>query len=138
MWLTACAPLCSACDINGPGKCDATKCNSKSVYNSGTKKCDGREPLHMQSIYVPSVYCLVVLSLFVFFPLTVLLLVCLFINFFFVHLVVFLFVVFFLLVVLFYLFFFQRHFGHVFFSSSSSTWLMFFLLLLLRLLPLIV
>ena len=67
MWLTACAPLCSACDINGPGKCDATKCNSKSVYNSGTKKCDGREPLHTQSIYagVPRVYYLLVLFLFV-------------------------------------------------------------------------
>ena len=65
--LTACAPLCIACDTNGPDKCDATKCNSTSVYNSDTQKCDGKEALHTQSIYagVPRVYCLLVHFVFV-------------------------------------------------------------------------
>ena len=80
--LTACAPLCIACDTNGPDKCDATKCISASVYNSGTQKCDGKAPLHTQSIltlvYIVYLFfpysCCFLFSV----PLTVLLLVCLF------------------------------------------------------------
>ena len=145
--LTACAPLCIACDTNGPDKCDATKCISASVYNSATQKCDGKAPLHTQSILT------LVYIVYLFFPYSCCFLFfcssdcsssCLFIFIFlFVHLVVFLFNFFLFLVVVFCRFFFFVFIVTLsllpcFLSICFILLVYVFLLLLLRLLLLLV